>query len=132
MKKKKILLGLTTLFVSAALCACGGGKNGEGSSAAKQNEASAAEEGNTLSEGTPKAGGSVVVGMTHDLASLDPHATTDAGTRDVVFNLYEGLVKPAPDGSLIPAVPVITRSQRTQRLILLPSEKESLFTTELL
>ena len=104
MKKKKILLGLTTLFVSAALCACGGGKNGEGSSAAKQNEASAAEEGNTLSEGTPKAGGSVVVGMTHDLASLDPHATTDAGTRDVVFNLYEGLVKPAPDGSLIPAV----------------------------
>lgn len=105
MKKKKILLGLATLFVSAALCACSGGKNGEDTSAAEKDEiTSAAEESNTLSEETPKAGGSVVVGMTHDLASLDPHSTTDAGTRDVVFNLYEGLVKPAPDGSLIPAV----------------------------
>lgn len=105
MKKKKILLGLTALFVSAALCACSGGKNGEGTSAAAGDSTSAAEtEGNTLSEGTPRPGGSVVVGMTQDLASLDPHATTDAGTRDVVFNLYEGLVKPAPDGSLIPAV----------------------------
>lgn len=105
MKKKKILLGLAALFVSAALCACSGGKNGEGTSAAGDGEGStAAEESNTLSEGTPKAGGSVVFGMTQDLASLDPHATTDAGTRDVVFNLYEGLVKPAPDGSLIPAV----------------------------
>ncbi|MBS6124704.1 MAG: hypothetical protein KH811_08765 [Veillonella sp.] len=105
MKKKKILLGLTALFVSAALCACSGGKNGEGTSAAAADSTSAAEtEGNTLSEETPKPGGSVVVGMTQDLASLDPHATTDAGTRDVVFNLYEGLVKPAPDGSLIPAV----------------------------
>ena len=34
-----------------------------------------------------------------DLASLDPHVETDAGTRDVVFNLYEGLVKPASTGS---------------------------------
>ncbi len=59
---------------------------------------------NTLSEGTPVPGGSVVFGMTQDLASLDPHAETDAGTRDVVFNLYEGLVKPTSDGSLMPAV----------------------------
>ena len=35
MKKKKILLGLTALFVSVALCACSGGKNGEGTSAAQ-------------------------------------------------------------------------------------------------
>lgn len=105
MKKKKILLGLTALFVSAALCACSGGKNGEGTSAAAGDSTSAAEtEGNTLSEGTPRPGGSVVVGMTQDLASLDPHVDTDAGTRDVVFNLYEGLVKPTSDGGFIPAV----------------------------
>lgn len=42
--------------------------------------------------------------MTQDLASLDPHVDTDAGTRDVVFNLYEGLVKPTSDGGFIPAV----------------------------
>ena len=67
-------------------------------------EASAEETSNTLSEGTPVPGGSVVFGMTQDLASLDPHPETDAGTRDVVFNLYEGLVKPASDNSLVPAV----------------------------
>ena len=43
-------------------------------------------------------------GMTQDLKSLDPHIDTDAGTRDVVFNLYEGLVKPASTGDMIPAV----------------------------
>lgn len=43
-------------------------------------------------------------GMTQDLASLDPHVDTDAGTRDVVFNLYEGLVKPTSDGGFIAAV----------------------------
>ena len=43
-------------------------------------------------------------GMTKDLASLDPHVDTDAGTRDVVFNLFEGLVKPTSDGGFIPAV----------------------------
>lgn len=42
--------------------------------------------------------------MTQDLASLDPHVDTDAGTRDVVFNLYEGLVKPTSDGGFISAV----------------------------
>lgn len=52
----------------------------------------------------PVSGGSAVVGVTHDLVSLDPHPSTDARTRSVVFNLYEGLVKPCPDGSLMPAV----------------------------
>lgn len=100
MKKKHILSGVMVLCVSAALCACGGGKKTEDTSA---EVTSANESDNTLS-GTPVAGGSVVVGMTQDLASLDPHTETDAGTRDVVFNLYEGLVKPASDGSLVPAV----------------------------
>lgn len=36
--------------------------------------------------------------------SLDPHASAAAGTREVLFNVYEGLVKTGPDGELIPAV----------------------------
>lgn len=105
MKKKLIISGVMALFVSVALSACGGDKKAESSSAESpaKAESSVSESGNTLS-GTPTAGGSVVVGMTQDLASLDPHTETDAGTRDVVFNLYEGLVKPASDGSLAPAV----------------------------
>ena len=103
MKKKQLLSGVMALLLSASLCACGGSKTAEGTSEAA-GESSEAETSNTLSEGTPVPGGSVVYGMTQDLASLDPHVDTDAGTRDVVFNLYEGLVKPASDGSLVPAV----------------------------
>ncbi len=103
MKKKQLLSGVMALLLSASLCACGGSKTAEGTSEAA-GESSEAETSNTLSEGTPVPGGSVVFGMTQDLASLDPHPETDAGTRDVVFNLYEGLVKPTSDGGFIPAV----------------------------
>ena len=103
MKKKQLLSGVMALLLSASLCACGGSKTAEGTSEAA-GESSEAETSNTLSEGTPVPGGSVVYGMTQDLASLDPHVDTDAGTRDVVFNLYEGLVKPTSDGGFIPAV----------------------------
>ena len=103
MKKKQLLSGVMALLLSASLCACGGSKTAEGTSEAA-GESSEAETSNTLSEGPPVPGGSVVYGMTQDLASLDPHVDTDAGTRDVVFNLYEGLVKPTSDGGFIPAV----------------------------
>ena len=103
MKKKQLLSGVMALLLSASLCACGGSKTAEGTSEAA-GESSEAENSNTLSEGTPVPGGSVVYGMTQDLASLDPHVDTDAGTRDVVFNLYEGLVKPTSDGGFISAV----------------------------
>ena len=103
MKKKQLLSGVMALLLSASLCACGGSKTAEGTSEAA-GESSEAETSNTLSEGTPVPGGSVVYGMTQDLASLDPHVDTDAGTRAVVFNLYEGLVKPTSDGGFIPAV----------------------------
>lgn len=95
MKKRVILLGVMVLLISAVLCACSGGKT---------SETETSNSGNTSLEGTPTSGGSVIVGMTQDLVSLDPHQITDAGTRNVVFNLYEGLVKPTPEGDLTPAV----------------------------
>ena len=118
MKKKQLLSGVMALLLSASLCACGGSKTAEGTSEAA-GESSEAETSNTLSEGTPVPGGSVVYGMTQDLASLDPHVDTDAGTRDVVFNLYEGLVKPTSDGGFIPAVAsdyIISDSMTAHRL----------------
>ena len=45
------------------------------------------------------------VGIAQDLdESLDPHVAVAAGTKEVMFNVFEGLVKPTPDGDLIPAV----------------------------
>ncbi len=47
----------------------------------------------------------IVVGIPQDLEdSLDPHIAVAAGTKEVLFNIYEGLVKPDSNGNLIPAV----------------------------
>ncbi len=54
--------------------------------------------------GTKKTKGSVVVGITQDLDSLDPHKAVAAGTKEVLYNIFEGLVKPDRDGNLVPAV----------------------------
>ncbi len=115
MRKKWILFCALALLASAALGACGQGSK---SSDTQATESASAESGpvtdgenadastkpDTSSDGTPTTGGSVVLGMTQDLVSLDPHETTDAGTRSVVFNMYEGLVKATSDGDLTPAV----------------------------
>ena len=49
-------------------------------------------------------GGSVVVGIQQDIDSLDPHKATAAGTKEILFNIFEGLVKPDENGNLICAV----------------------------
>lgn len=99
--KRTILSGVTAVLLSAALCACGGGKTAD--AGRETGDVRETENSNALDQ-TPVPGGKLVFGMTQDLASLDPHIDTDAGTRDVVFNLYEGLVKPSSTGEMIPAV----------------------------
>ena len=45
------------------------------------------------------------VGLAQDIDdSLDPHIMTAAASRSVLFNVFEGLVKPTPEGNLAPAV----------------------------
>ncbi|MGN0591972.1 MAG: ABC transporter substrate-binding protein [Ruminococcus sp.] len=47
----------------------------------------------------------ITVGIAQDLEdSLDPHKAEAAATREVLFNVFEGLYKPNCDGELIPAV----------------------------
>ena len=80
------------LFVTAALCGCKGGtSNSSGNNPSKENT-------------EPKYGGSVVVGIQQDIDSLDPHKATAAGTKEILFNIFEGLVKADKDGNLINAV----------------------------
>ncbi|WP_130836785.1 ABC transporter substrate-binding protein [Lachnoclostridium sp. Marseille-P6806] len=47
---------------------------------------------------------SITVGVANDIDSMDPNKTVSAGTRELLFNVYEGLVKPDSDGNLVPAV----------------------------
>ncbi len=83
MKKKgikQVLLILVVFSLTIALCACTGDKTGDGSS-------------------------QITIGIPQDIEdSLDPHKAVAAGTREVLFNVFEGLVKPNSNGDLVPAV----------------------------
>ncbi len=94
--KKRILALVLAVLMTAALCACGGGKSPEVQPADIPNG----------SAGEKAPGGEITVGIAADLdTSLDPHvSSSSAGTREVLFNIYEGLVKPDTDGNLIPAI----------------------------
>lgn len=82
--KKRMLLALLASCLMIVLCACGDGTdNGAGKDA---------------------SGGSVVVGITNDMDSLDPHKAVAAGTSEVLYNIFEGLVKADTDGVMQPAV----------------------------
>ena len=115
--KKRILAGLLALGMTVlALNGCA--KKPAAETTAASAETSAAPAANAASESVaPTAASSagqktgraasneIAVGIAQDLdESLDPHLTVAAGTREVMFNVFEGLVKPDPDGNLIPAV----------------------------
>ncbi len=80
---KKSMSFMTMLCVlatlSIALCGCAGGKT--------------------------NASSQIVVGIAQDLEdSLDPHKAVAAGTKEILFNVFEGLLKPDADGNIVPAV----------------------------
>ena len=87
MKKKLCGLLFTALLTMAVLGGCADGTG---------------ESSGDNSSGEPK--GSIVVGIQQDIDSLDPHKATAAGTKEILFNIFEGLVKPDENGNLIGAV----------------------------
>ena len=101
MKKKsaKILSAIMVLGLSAALCACGGG-SGSTASETGNNSSDTSESG--MSDSSDHS--ALVFGLTQEISSVDPHEDTDAATRSVLFNVFEGLVKPTTDGEVEPAV----------------------------
>ena len=59
----------------------------------------------TLQQGPTVRPNEITVAIAQDLDdSLDPHMTVAAGTKEIMFNVFEGLVKPTPDGDLVCAV----------------------------
>lgn len=105
MKRKLLEVLLLLGLLSAVLCGCGGGsadKTPEGGLSSGSNTGT-----QTPADPQPAADhpNEITVGIAQDLdESLDPHKAVAAGTKEVMFNVFEGLVKPTPDGDLIPAV----------------------------
>ena len=82
MKKKLtgLVAILSVLSLAVALCGCTGDKKGDSSN-------------------------SITIGIPQDIEeSLDPHDMVAAGTKEIFFNVFEGLVKPDSDGNIVPAV----------------------------
>ena len=47
----------------------------------------------------------IVFGIAQDLDDdLDPHKMISAGTKEIMFNVFEGLLKPTTEGELAPAL----------------------------
>lgn len=77
--KKKIMFLFSLLTLATVLCSCADDK--------------------------PKANDSITIGISQDIEdSLDPHKMLAAGTKEIFFNVFEGLVKPDSDGNIVPAV----------------------------
>ena len=71
---------LSVLSLAVALCGCTGDKKGNSDS-------------------------SITIGILQDIEeTLDPHNMVAAGTKEIFFNVFEGLVKPDSDGNIVPAV----------------------------
>ena len=95
MKKRLLALLLLVSLLGTVLSGCGDGS-------AEQ----APEDGQT--SGSTDAGtqeNAITVGIAQDLDdSLDPHKAVAAGTKEVMFNVFEGLMKPTSEGDLTPAI----------------------------
>lgn len=93
---KKSLVLLLSLCLVIALGGCSGDK---------QETESVELDSSSQNLNEPAEGGSIVVGIAQDIEdSLDPHVAVAAGTKEILFNVYEGLVKPDKDGNLIDTV----------------------------
>lgn len=108
--KKKLLAGILAVsMVGALLTGCGGSSSQSSSAApaagteeAAEDEAAAEE---TVEQTERAKANELVVGIAQDLdQSLDPHYAVAAGTKEVMFNVFEGLVKYDANGDTIPAV----------------------------
>lgn len=100
MKKKILTLLAAVCLLSAVLSGCGGGSQAGTNGETDQSTNTAADGAEARA-----AAGELNVGIAQDLdSSLDPHKTVKAGTREVMFNVFEGLLKPDASGNLNPAV----------------------------
>ena len=96
MKKSLFFVMLLTLAIE--LCACSGDTKKDDQATDNQNQ------GQTANSDSVSYGGEIVVGISQDLDSLDPHKAVAAGTKEVLYNIFEGLIKVDKDGNFVPAV----------------------------
>lgn len=109
---KNVLFVSMLLTLTIALGGCAGDKEAKDSNeiaqtqtaAAAGTESSPVEKESAAQETKDVADSHITIGIPQDLDSLVPSLSQGAGTQEILFNIYEGLIKPDSDGNLIPAV----------------------------
>lgn len=108
-KRTQLLMLLSIGLLALVVSACGS-NNADNTKAEKPVATNASPGTNeekvstTGSNGSKVDGGDVAVVILQDLDFLDPHLAVAAGTNEVLFNIYEGLLKPNEKGELLPAI----------------------------
>ncbi len=103
--KKRILAIALALGLTVSLLAGCGGKKPSAPAAPADPGSTAAAPASEAPKSEHAQANEITVGIAQDLDdSLDPHVAVAAGTKEVMFNVFEGLVKPTSDGDLVPAV----------------------------
>lgn len=109
---KSVLFVSMLLTLTIALGGCAGDKEAKGSSeiaqsqtaAAADTQGSSSENESAAQEAQDVADSHITIGIPQDLDSLVPSLSQGAGTQEILFNIYEGLIKPDSEGNLVPAV----------------------------
>ena len=95
MEKRLLAIILILAMTVTLLSGCG--------NAAKETTPEPAETP-TAQETGRAAANEINIGIAQDFDSLDPDYMTAAGTKEILFNVFEGLVKPNAAGEIVPAV----------------------------
>lgn len=111
---KNVLFVSMLLTLTIALGGCAGDKEAKDSNEIAQTQTGVSADGmegtensstqSTKPEADSVADSHIIIGIPQDLDSLVPSLSQGAGTQEILFNIYEGLIKPDSDGNLIPAV----------------------------
>ena len=103
---KNVLFVSMLLTLTIALGGCAGDKEAKGSDEIAQTQTAVQTENTekTVPQTDAVAESHITIGVPQDLDSLVPSLSQGAGTQEILFNIYEGLIKPDSDGNLIPAV----------------------------
>lgn len=107
MKIRRFVSLALALLTTVALTACGGNTEATSTNNSQAGGKDTSANVQTTTTEEPQYsmyGGKVTVGIQQDIDSLDPHKATAAGTKEILFNIFEGLVKSDENGNLIDAV----------------------------
>lgn len=133
--RRALALVLCLLFAASALTACTPAAKpaGESSQNSEKSDESASEadsagskaaQGEPAESTEPLKGGTAVMGITQEPDFLDPHLAVAAGTKEILFNLFEGLVKMDAKGEFKPCLAESWTQEdegRTLRFVLRPN-----------